>query len=282
MASKQSALENLVDDIDHAAFDPVPPGAQEPAHLSRRWWGNHIGELRWQAELARLLVDPVYRGDGLPRGDGSPVVLIPGFLAGDGSLSVMNGWLKRLGWDPRGSGIVSNVDCSDRALDRLERRVARVRGETGRKVALVGHSRGGHFAKALAHRRPDWISSVISMGAGLDTPFDISVPTKAGVALFRSIYARTSDRVERNGCFTEECRCRFSADYAAEFPASVPLTSIHSRGDGVVWWEACVVPYARNVEVTGSHVGMAFNRKAYAEIAETLHREARAAERAAA
>ncbi len=282
MASEQSALENLVDDIDHAAFDPVPPGAQEPAHLSRRWWGNHIGELRWQAELARLLVDPVYRGDGLPRGDGSPVVLIPGFLAGDGSLSVMNGWLKRLGWDSRGSGIVSNVDCSDRALDRLERRVARVRGETGRKVALVGHSRGGHFAKALAHRRPDWISSVISMGAGLDTPFDISVPTKAGVALFRSIYARTSDRIERNGCFTEECRCRFSADYAAEFPASVPLTSIHSRGDGVVWWEACVVPYARNVEVTGSHVGMAFNRKAYAEIAETLHREARAAERAAA
>jgi len=102
MASEQSALENLVDDIDHAAFDPVPPGAREPAHLSRRWWGNHIGELRWQAELARLLVDPVYRGDGLPRGDGSPVVLIPGFLAGDGSLSVMNGWLKRLGWDPRG------------------------------------------------------------------------------------------------------------------------------------------------------------------------------------
>ena len=72
------------------------------------------------------------------------------------------------------------------------------------------------------------------MGAGLDTPFDISMPTKAGVALFRSIYARTSDRIERNGCFTEECRCRFSADYAAEFPAGVPLTSIHSRGDGVV------------------------------------------------
>ena len=44
---------------------------------------------------------------------------------------------------------------------------------------------------------------------------------------------------------------------------TIPLTSIYSRGDGVVWWEACVVPYARNVEVTGSHVGLAFNRKAY-------------------
>jgi len=49
-----------------------------------------------------------------------------------------------------------------------------------------------------------------------------------------------------------------------------------------VWWEACVVPYARNVEVTGSHVGMAFNRKAYVEIAQTLHREARAEQAAAA
>lgn len=70
--------------------------------------------------------------------------------------------------------------------------------------------------------------------------------------------------------FTDACGCRFTSDYSAEFPAGVPLTSIHSKGDGVVWWEACVVPYARNVEVTGSHVGMAFNRKTYRVIAETL------------
>lgn len=261
-------LGDLIDEIDHASFDPTGP--EGAPHLERRWWGNHLAEFRWQAELARLLVDPVYRGDGVPRGDGAPVVLIPGFLAGDGSLAVMAEWLRRMGWDARGSGIVSNVDCSDRALDRLERRVARVRAQTGRDVALIGHSRGGHFAKALAHRRPDWISGVISMGAGLDTPFDISVPTKAGVALFREIFARTSDRVERNGCFTEACRCRFVSDYAATFPADVPLTSIHSKGDGVVWWEACVVPYAKNVEITGSHVGFAFNRKAYRVVAETL------------
>ena len=264
----EDLVEELVEEVDKTSFDPS--GGDEASHLTRRWWGNHIAEFRWQAELARLLVDPVYRGAGVPRGDGSPVVLIPGFLAGDGSLSVMSEWLRRMGYDARGSGIVSNVDCSDRALDRLERRVARVRAETGREVALIGHSRGGHFAKALAHRRPEWISSVISMGAGLDTPFDISVPTKAGVALFREVYARTSDRVERNGCFTDSCRCRFSKDYSGDFPSGVPLTSIHSKGDGVVWWEACVVPYANNVEITGSHVGFAFNRKAYRVVAEAL------------
>jgi pimeloyl-ACP methyl ester carboxylesterase len=251
-----------------SSFDPTVPGAAEPA--DRRWWGDHLAEMRWQAELARLLIDPVYRGRGVPHGDGSAVVTIPGFLAGDQSLSVMRGWLRRIGYDARASGINFNVDCSDRAVDRLDALVERVQAETGRPVALLGHSRGGHFAKALARRRPERVSSVISMGAGLDTPFDVSLPTKAGIAAFRELHARTSDRIERRGCFTNTCTCRFAEDYAAEFPASVPLTSLYSRGDGVVWWEACVVPYARNVEVTGSHVGLAFNRKAYVEIAHAL------------
>ncbi len=139
-----------------------------------------------------------------------------------------------MGYDARGSGIVSNVDCSDRALDRLEHRVARVRGETGRKVALIGHSRGGHFAKALSHRHPDWISASISMGAGLDEPFDVSVPLKGVLKVARGVFARTSDRVERNGCFTEHCRCKFTADFTAPVPDEVPFTAIYSKGDGVV------------------------------------------------
>jgi triacylglycerol lipase len=237
-----------------ASFDPTPPpAAVEP----RRWWGRHLRELRWQAELARLLVDPVYQGRGVPRGDGGAVMLIPGFLAGDMSLRVMADWLRRIGHVPHLSGIVANVDCSDRALDRLEARAQRIG-----PLSLVGHSRGGHFAKALAHRRPDLVRRVVSLGAGLDTPYDISIPTRAAVRAVRAFH--------RGGCFTDSCGCRFTRDFAGEFPASVPLTSIWSRGDGVVWWEACRVPYARNVEVTGSHVGLAFNRKAYRAVAEAL------------
>ena len=254
--------------IEEASFDPTPPGTGEPP--ARRWWGNHLGEMRWQAELARLLVDPVYWGDGVARGHGEPVVLIPGFLAGDASLSVMRGWLERMGYDARPSGIVANVDCSDRALDRLDALVARIHRESGRRVTLVGHSRGGHFAKALSRRHPDRVAAAVSMGAGLDRPFDISVPTKAAVAGFRAVYSRTTDRVARNGCFTDTCRCKFTQDYAGEFPDEVPLTSIYTRGDGVVRWEACVVPYATCVEVTGSHVGLAFNRKAYRAVATAL------------
>jgi triacylglycerol lipase len=259
---------DLIDSIEEASFDPTPPGTG--AEQAPRWWGRPVAELRWQAELARLLVDPIYRGAGIAHSDGAPVILIPGFLAGDSSLSVMRGWLGRMGYDAQPSGIVANVDCSNRAADRLDRRLEGLHARTGRRVALVGHSRGGHFAKALAHRHPDRVSAVVSMGAGLDRPFDISIPTKAAVAAFRGLYGATTDRATGHGCFTDTCRCRFAADYAAEFPSEVPLTSIHSRGDGVVHWEACIVPYARNVEVTGSHVGLAFNRKAYRALGRAL------------
>jgi pimeloyl-ACP methyl ester carboxylesterase len=242
----------------------------EAVEEQRAWWGRHVHELRWQAELARLTVDPVFHGRGVPRGDGRPVLLIPGFLAGDGSLSVMAGWLDRIGYRAHASGILLNVDCSDRALKRLETRAERCAERTGAKVALIGHSRGGHFAKALAHRRPDLVCSVVSMGAGLDNPFDISRPTHGALALVRAVHARTTDRRARHGCLTAACACDFRAHYEAPFPEGIPLTSIYSRGDGVVRWEACTVPYARNVEVTGSHVGLAFNRKAYRAVAEAL------------
>jgi pimeloyl-ACP methyl ester carboxylesterase len=257
----------LPPEVARSGLDPAAP-AGGPAE--RRWWGRPVAEIRWQAELARLLADPVFRGQGVPRGDGAPVMLLPGFLAGDGSLLVLRDWLERMGYRPHGSGITMNVDCSDRALGRLDERLGAIHAESGRPVTLIGHSRGGHFAKALAHRRPERTAGVISMGAGLDTPFDISVPTKAAVAGVRSVHRRLDPARAGRGCLTDRCGCAFSRHYGGAFPSQVPLTSIYSRGDGVVWWEACVVPYARNVEVTGSHVGLAFNRKVYRVIADVL------------
>ena len=264
LAGAVSAL--LPDSVTDSSFDPMPAhGPQEKA-----WWGRPLAEIRWQAELARLLVDPVYAGRGIPHGDGGPVLLIPGFLAGDSSLSVMSGWLRRTGHDPYGAGIGSNVDCSDRAVDRLERTLLRLHVRTGRPVALVGHSRGGHFAKALAARHPDGVRAVVSLGAGLDEPFDISLPTKAAVSMVRGVLRRVDPSTASRGCLTTTCDCPFVRDYTAPFPSAVPLTTVWSKGDGVVRWRSCVVPYARSVQVRGSHIGLAFNRHAYRAVAEAL------------
>lgn len=250
------------------AFDPLPPGAE--AAPVERWWGNHLAEIRWQAEAARLIADPVFWGRGVPRGDGRPVVLLPGFLAGDYTLSLMRSWLGRLGYRPATCGFRLNVDCSERALERVERSVDALYERYGRRVAVIGQSRGGHFARAAAVRSPERISHAISLGGGLNRQQDISVPIATAVAFVRAVHRRTTDRVRRRGCLSERCDCSFARAYVAPFPDAVRLTSIYSKGDGVVRWRSCIVPYADSVEVTGSHVGLAANRKSYRAIASAL------------
>jgi pimeloyl-ACP methyl ester carboxylesterase len=221
-------------------------------------------------EAARLLVDPVAYGRGVPAGDGRRVVVVPGFLAGDESLALMSAWLRLIGYGPRGAGFRFNVDCAERAAERVELAVEAAAHASGRRVAIVGHSRGGHLARAVAARRPELVSHAISMGADLQNLFGISAPTLSAVGIARRT-AHLTGRSRSADCFRSRCRCAFIRDYTAPFPVEqVRLTSIFTKGDGVVRWERAIVPEADCVEVTGSHIGMIANRKAYRAIAECL------------
>ena len=100
------------------------------------------GEARVGLEHAALRFHPVFRGDGVARGDGAPVLLVPGFLAGDVSLGVMAAWLKRIGYQPCRAGIRANVDCTSRALERLDLQLEGFAERHGRRVTIVGQSRG--------------------------------------------------------------------------------------------------------------------------------------------
>ena len=104
-------------------------------------------EARIGLEAAALVRDPIFRGDGVADGRGRPVLLIPGFLAGDGSLSMMAGWLKRTGYRPSRAGIVSNVNCSGVLMPRLEERLERLVELQGKRAAVVGQSRGGTLGR---------------------------------------------------------------------------------------------------------------------------------------
>lgn len=235
-----------------------------------RWWGRPLAETRWQLELGRLLLDPVFRGAGVPRGDGRPVILLPGFLAGDQTLAVLGIWLYRLGYAPHVCGFRANADCSDRALSRVRRRIAALHRRSGRRVAVVGHSRGGHLARAIGADQPGPVSHAISLGADLRGMFAISEPTLFAVGAVRRALQLTR-RASSEACFTSDCSCPYTRAFGAPFPEDrVRLTSVYSRGDGVVRWEAAVVPEADCVEVTGSHVGLIYNRKAYRAIANAL------------
>jgi triacylglycerol lipase len=250
------------------AREPVTQGA---APVVPPFRGNLLGEARIQLELAALLASEVYRGVGVPRGDGAPVVLVPGFLAGDASLAVLRAWLRRMGHRTYRSGINWNVDCSETAVRRLDRRVTAVAERTGRPVALIGHSRGGLLAHAVAVRRPRRVRRVVTLGSPLSSPFDASVLTLAAVGWAR--LGQNLLRPSRPQCLTTSCPCAFSGDLRCAIP--VPLTSIRTTEDGIVRPESCVVEgddggRVRNVAVRGSHIGLCVNSSAYRAIATAL------------
>ncbi len=211
-------------------------------------------EGRIYLEWVRLIRDPVYRGIDLPRGLGRPVILIPGFLAGDWTLSTPYQWLRRIGYRPKMAGVTFNVMYSEVMLRPLIDTLVALNHRTGARASLVGHSRGGVLAKVLAHRKPELVEQVITLGSPLTDPFDVHPLTMAGVR------AAHLYNVFRFG-HPASVEMRFMRDLAA--PPKVPTTSIYSRSDGVVNWKACLRPDINAIEVKGSHVGLALNPEVY-------------------
>ena len=244
--------------------------AEPPADAGEAWRGNLIGELRCQLEFARLLVDPVWRGDHVPRGQRDPVLVVPGVLTGDRSTLPLRHWLGRMNYRPERAGMELNLDCSARALASLERRLEGLAERSESRISLIGHSRGGILSRALATRRPDLVQRVITLGSGLADGYDISRPLLTLIAGVRRYHDLTTDRVNRHGCMTQECRCEFGAASRAPFPNSIEIVSVYSRQDGFANWRSSRVSYARNVEVKGSHTGLVVNRTAYRAIGLAL------------
>src|SRR4051794_35245103 len=111
-------------------------------------------ESRFAFEAAALFRSRVFKGDGIEDAGGQPVMLVPGFLAGDDSLGVMTQWLRRTGHRTKSAGIRSNVDCSSASAERLAERLACLADVTGQRVAIIGQSRGGDMGKGPPVRPP--------------------------------------------------------------------------------------------------------------------------------
>jgi triacylglycerol lipase len=218
-------------------------------------------EGRGAVEYLRLLRDPIYRGIGVPNGAGAPVLLVPGFMAGDSSLSILRNWLVRSGYHVEQAGLVFNIRYSDVVVRLITSRLDAMHLALGRKVTIVGHSRGGLLAKVIGDRQPELVGRVVTLGSPLGDPYDIHPLTMASVRIAHALnvlrYAQ-GGRVER--AFLQEL----------EAPARVPLTSIYSRTDGIVHWEACLRQDAQCLEVAGSHLGLGVNAQVYRLLAGIL------------
>ena len=204
-------------------------------------------------------------------GRGRPVLLIPGFLAGDGSLAPMARWLKRAGYRPSRAGIVSNVNCAGVVMPRLEERLERLVALQGSPAAIVGQSRGGTLAKVLAHRRPELVSGVIALGSPQVDPLAVHPVVRLHVEAVSRLGSLGAPGLFKRSCLSGDCCAAFWEELAKPLPEDVPLVSVYSKSDGIVDWRSCLDPDATKlVEVRASHCGMAVSRSTWRAVAEGL------------
>jgi len=245
-------------------LQPAPAG--EPADPPLR------GELRYGLEFARLVCDPTFLRPGR-LADVPPVLLVPGLMAGDTSLAVLRGWLRRRGSRTSSAEIRLNVDCAERAVGRLEVRLRKLAERTGRRVVVIGQSRGGELSRVLAVRNPDFVSTLVMLGSPVLEPLSVG---RAVLCALRSV-ARLGDTgvpgMLSMQCADGECCAAFREDLQEPLTPDVRAVAIYSRSDGIVSWQACLDPCARQVEVESSHTGMSVNLAVYRVLAEILEEE---------
>jgi pimeloyl-ACP methyl ester carboxylesterase len=189
--------------------------------------------------------------DRAPAGDGHPVLVLPGWLAGDVSTRTLRWFLRRRGYHVHGWRLGRNVGATQAIVEALGKRFHALRTRHARRLSIVGWSLGGIYARELARRFPDHIRQVITLGS----PFaDPSATTPA--RLYRALLGAPHGERRR------------LAD-----PLAVPATSIYSRSDGVVAWRSCLDvpgPQRENIEVWSSHCGLGHHPAALLVIADRL------------
>ncbi len=221
--------------------------------------GLLLAEARGIIEFnASLLLAPLLLR--APRGDGHPVLTLPGFLGSDLSMAPMRRYLKELGYDTNAWNLGRNIGGVSRMRASLRDRLAEVHDITGRKVSLVGWSLGGVYARDLAQQVPDMVRYVVTLGS----PFANDVRATNATRLYEAL---SGEAVEENS----ELRKAIAGDLP------VPTTSIYSRSDGIVNWRTCLLrpsDTAENVEVyLASHVGLGVNAAALWAVADRLAQE---------
>jgi Alpha/beta hydrolase family len=214
-----------------------------------------IREVRGLLEFPRLL----FRFPELarqPRGDGQPVLILPGWGSGDVSTALLKGYLRLLGYRARGWGLGRNKGNVVELLPRILKRVASLGRRTNHKVHLIGWSFGGYLARELARERADLIGHVITLGT----------PVVGGPKY--TVFAKS---FQRRGIDVDAIAA--AIEIRNKVSMCTPVIAIYSRRDGVVAWQACIDSHGTNVEhieVYTTHFGFGFSADVYKIIAQRL------------
>jgi pimeloyl-ACP methyl ester carboxylesterase len=190
---------------------------------------------------------------GAPRGDGHPVLVLPGLGADDSSTIPLRRFLRRLGYRVHGWRQGINVP-SPETIDRLRRRLADLRSRDPRPMSIVGWSLGGIYARGIARISPDAVRAVVTLGS----PFRSMPGHESHAAPVARLWGGTTPESARLG---------------DDRPLPVPSTSVFSRSDGIVPWRACLNATSgphETIEVLGSHCGLGHHPAVLFVVADRL------------
>jgi len=205
-----------------------------------------------------------------PTGDGRPAMLIPGFLAGDPSLTPMARWLKSGGYKVTRSGVRWNVDCMQPTVESLEARLESAVEETGKKALIVGQSRGGAMGKVIAVRRPELVDTLITLGSPLRDQTDVHPRVWFSIGLIGGLGTLGIPGFLSHSCATGDCCRETRLAFGRPFPKDVRFISFYSRGDNIVKYRSCLDSAAEHIEIESSHLGMGLDSEVWERMAGEL------------
>lgn len=202
---------------------------------------------------------------------GVPVLVVGGLGCHPSWLRPMADWLHRLGARCLLAPVRYGIGCGEAITGSVEQALERHVEETGERAVVIGHSRGGQFARALAVRRPELHRGVITLGSPLNRMLGVRPAVKAQIAVLGLAGTLGVPGLLRAGCLWGDCCRRLRADLVGPFPDTVAFVSMFSRTDERVDWRASLDPAADHVEVSATHNGLILNPESLAAVAVQLH-----------
>ena len=192
-----------------------------------------------------------------PRGDGHPVLVLPGLIASDVSTRPLRSFLNSKGYQVSGWQQGRNLGLREGVQDEMVDLLKRMNDTSRRKVSLVGWSLGGLYARQLAKMMPERVRSVITLGS----PFAGSPRSTNAWRVYEMASGRRADEEDP----------RFGGSLSV--PPPVPTTAIFSRTDGICAWQGCVEKtsaQSESIEVESSHCGMGHHPAVVYAVADRL------------
>lgn len=240
-------------------IERMPENSPPDADRAKRPLARHTG-MEWMTAVEMVRAQ---RGRdqlrNLPKGDGHPVLVLPGFLAGRASTKYLRDFLRSLGYYTHDWNLGTNLGVNPEVEEKLRSRVQNLFEQHDQKISLIGWSAGGIYSREVAREYPELIRNVITLGS----PIRGNVQASRAWRLYRAV-----NRGEHlKSLMTEE------AKFGRAEPLEVPTTCIYSRTDGIVSWECCTslpAETTENIEVSGTHLGYGHNMQVLRIIADRL------------